>query len=152
MKGVGDKVRIQGGWKDGRSATKGRGVEDERRQHFRGGKPRGTGKEGETMRNGRLATVYGVGVEESNRRLRMVGVSHRAKRSKVARVSRGNIEQRVRRRGRGADKQRREREGRQLEVGLGTVRGKRIARGLPVNGQRTRSNGKTARVLNKKRG
>jgi len=52
---------------------------------------------------------------------------------------------------RGSDRKRKENEARERERKRGTVRGMKIRRGLPVRGQRTSTNGMTARKLNGKR-
>lgn len=51
-----------------------------------------------------------------------------------------------------SDRRRKEFETRQRHLKLGTYRGIQRRRGLPVRGQRTSTNGKTARRLNKQRG
>lgn len=51
-----------------------------------------------------------------------------------------------------SDRRRKEYEGVNRHLKLGTVRGINIRRGLPVRGQRTSTNGMTARRLNKNRG
>lgn len=52
----------------------------------------------------------------------------------------------------GPDRQRREDQQIQRHLKLGTVRGMKRRRGLPVRGQRTSTNARTARRLNKQRG
>lgn len=52
----------------------------------------------------------------------------------------------------GPDRQRLEDDRIQRHLKLGTVRGMKRRRGLPVRGQRTSTNGRTARRLNKQRG
>jgi ribosomal protein S13 len=51
----------------------------------------------------------------------------------------------------GPERKRTEKEARKREQVRGTVRGIKRKRGLPVRGQRTSTNGKTARRLNAKR-
>jgi small subunit ribosomal protein S13 len=51
-----------------------------------------------------------------------------------------------------AERRRMEFESIQRHLKLGTVRGMNLRRGLPVRGQRTSTNGRTARRLNKQRG
>jgi ribosomal protein S13 len=101
--------------------------------------------------------VYGCGRKRAKRRARLGGVSERARRGLVGEEVRVDRENRLRQERKeerviGAERQRKENEGRQIERKMGTVRGKRIARGLPVRGQRTSTNGKTARKRNRKRG
>lgn len=52
----------------------------------------------------------------------------------------------------GSDRRRVEFDARSRHLKLGTVRGMNLRRGLPVRGQRTSTNGMTARRLNKQRG
>jgi small subunit ribosomal protein S13 len=52
----------------------------------------------------------------------------------------------------GPDRRRREYESISRHIKLGTVRGMKMRRGLPVRGQRTSTNGMTARKLNGQRG
>lgn len=52
----------------------------------------------------------------------------------------------------GSDRRRVEFDARSRDLKLGTVRGMNLRRGLPVRGQRTSTNGMTARRLNKQRG
>jgi ribosomal protein S13 len=124
-------------------------------QHFVRGKPLKPHRKSEKAR--RLG-VYGCGEVTGKRRCRWFGVSERAsvgKRSGAAvvlleRAMKGSS---ARSSGlRGPDRKRKERESRQGEYGRGTVRAWKIKRSLPVRGQRTSTNGKTARRLNGKRG
>lgn len=125
---------------------------------FRRGKPRDVGR---GIAKARERGVYGCGRERAKRRARLEGVSERARRGQVGEEVIVERESRLRQdskgngglKGRvmGAERQRKENEGRQRERKRGTVRGKRRARGLPVRGQRTSTNGKTARKRNRKR-
>jgi ribosomal protein S13 len=121
---------------------------------FRRGKPRDSGR---GIMKARERGVYGCGRKRAKRRGRLEGVSERARRGRVGEGVRVDRESRLRQerkeeRVMGGERQRKENEGRERERKRGTVRGKRIARGLPVRGQRTGTNGKTARKRNRKRG
>lgn len=118
-------------------------------RHFMRGKPLKPERE---VKKARVAGVYGCGKRMAQVRCRSYGVSGRAviggMRNVVARM-----ERRVKRKMlMGPDRKRKETEAIQKEYVRGTVRGMKRKRGLPVRGQRTSTNGKTARRLNRKRG
>lgn len=136
-------VRENGGWN-----RKEKGVNRDRR-HFVRGKPLKGARE---AKRGRKRGVYGCGVRLAKVRCRSFGVSERAKLGKrVGRVMRGMDRTIKRKRVMGSERKRRERESIQREYVRATVRGRKIKRGLPVRGQHTSTNGKTARRLNAKR-
>lgn len=99
-----------------------------------------------------LRKVYGVGrgkaseVRKACGRRKGVKVGNREKEEIQVRENwrRENVEC-------GSDRRRKEYESRNRHMKLGTVRGINRRRGLPVRGQRTSTNGKTARRLNGKR-
>jgi small subunit ribosomal protein S13 len=135
--------RESGGWE-----TKEKGVDRDRR-HFLRGKPLKGARE---AKRGRKRGVYGCGVHLAKMRCRSQGVSERAKLGKrVGAVMRGIDRIRKKKRVMGPERKRRERESIQREYVRATVRGIKRKRGLPVRGQHTSTNGKTARRLNGKR-
>lgn len=122
---------------------KGRGTE----KHYIWGKP----MEGKRpLEKSRRVGVYGCGWTWSKRCGRWVGRSGRAKMElREAEVVSG-MEAALA--GRGPTRKRKETAARQREAMLITVRSWKMKRGVPVRGQRTSTNGKTARRLNGKRG
>ena len=130
-----------------------------REQKGRHRQPVGKFIRGKPLEGGRVITkarergVYGCGRKRAKRRCRIEGVSERAVRGRVGEERRVGMEKWSKgKRVMGSERQRMENERRQRERKRGTVRGKRRARGLPVRGQRTSTNGKTARKRNRKRG
>lgn len=117
---------------------------------FRRGKP----LEGDrVLGKARVHGVYGGSWRRARNRCRWVGVSEHAVVASVSVDRRGMMDQRRKHKSRGRvgyERQRREQEAKQRERKRGTVRGKRRARGLPVRGQQTSTNGKTARRLNRR--
>lgn len=107
------------------------------------------------LRVGRARVLYGCGREKAKRRCRGQGRSRRTEGGKVP----GRVVGRrgVRRKagkgvisaGTGAERKRREAGWRKRR--RNTVRGSKMRRGLPVRGQRTSTNGKTAKRLNIRR-
>lgn len=100
-----------------------------------------------------LNKLYGVGRKKAQEVCQACG------RSPIVKVgNRENEHVRVMERWRmenvlcGADRRRKEYESVNRHLKLGTVRGMNIRRGLPVRGQRTSTNGMTARKLNGQRG
>jgi len=117
--------------------------------HYVRGVPRRPGRRVEKA----LRTVYGLGRVQAKAVCEACG--------RRPRVSVGNLEtsqvqliEAWRRENLvcGADRRRVEVEAIQRHLKLGTVRGMNLRRGLPVRGQRTSTNGMTARRLNKQRG
>ena len=98
--------------------------------------------------------VYGCGKTRAKYRCRVEGVSDRAIMDRVDDERVVTIEKRTKqlKMNMGSARLRFETEKRQREIKTGTIRGKKISRGLPVRGQRTVTNGKTARKRNGKRG
>lgn len=116
-------------------------------KHYIWGKP----MEGKRpLEKSRREGVYGCGWMWSKRCARWVGRSGRAKMElREAEVVAG-MEAALA--GRGPSRKRKETAARQREAMLSTVRSWKMKRGVPVRGQRTSTNGKTARRLNGKRG
>lgn len=149
-KGRKEKVRKAGGWKvrKGEKLRKGKGKVGTNR-HFVRGKPLKGNRE---VTKGREAGVYGCGKRRAKERCRSFGVSERAKLGKMRGVALGRMERTMKSKMlMGPERKRKEREAIQKEYVRGTVRGRKMKRGLPVRGQRTSTNGKTARRLNGKR-
>ena len=145
--GRGRKVRKAGGWKKGEQ--KGRKGKEGGNRHFVRGKPLKGNRE---VKKAREAGVYGCGKERAKERCRSFGVSERAVLGKMRGVALGGMERTMKRKMvMGPERKRKEREAIQKEYVRGTVRGRKMKRGLPVRGQRTATNGKTARRLNGKR-
>lgn len=101
---------------------------------------------------GRQRGVYGCGKGRASARCRSFGVSERAVLGKRRGMPRMRME-RIRKTKMvvGPERKRKEKEAINKEYVRGTVRGRKMKRGLPVRGQRTATNGKTARKLNGKR-
>lgn len=118
------------------------------RRHFVRGKPL---KGDRQVKKARVVGVYGCGKRRSKVRCRSFGVSERAVIGGRGNVV-GGMERRIKRKiVMGPDRKRKVTEAIQKEFVRGTVRGMKMKRGLPVRGQRTSTNGKTARRLNRKR-
>lgn len=120
-----------------------------RNRHFLRGKPQKGTRE---VKKAREVGVYGCGKGMAKERCRAYGVSERAVIGKRRGVAVRRIE-RIRKTKKvvGQERKRKEREAIGKEYVRGTVRGRKMKRGLPVRGQRTSTNGKTARKLNGKR-
>jgi small subunit ribosomal protein S13 len=100
-----------------------------------------------------LQKVYGVGRVKAVEVCRACGIRPKVKVGNmkveyVQLVERWRMENRVC----GSDRRRIEHESIQRHMNFGTVRGTNLRRGLPVRGQRTSTNGITARKLNGLRG
>jgi small subunit ribosomal protein S13 len=119
------------------------------RRHFAIGKPLPAGEE---AKKGRSMGIYGCGVPRATRRCRIFAVNERARIGKLSVRVMSGIERKMKyRMVIGPERKRREKAARKVEQVRGTVRGMKMKRGLPVRGQRTSTNGKTARRLNAKR-
>lgn len=101
------------------------------------------------LEKSRMANVYGCGWMWSKRCARWVGRSGRAKIGMLEPEVVSGMEAALA--GRGPSRKRKETLARQREGMLRTVRSWKMKRGVPVRGQRTSTNGKTARRLNGKR-
>ena len=110
------------------------------------------------MRPGRsrekgLRNLYGVGKEKAKEIRKACGVSGFVRVGNRKPYQTQLIEAWVSENVRcSSDRRRREDRSLQRHLKLGTVRGMNRRRGLPVRGQRTSTNGMTARRLNKNRG
>ena len=143
-RGRGKETRGRGGWKGVLKEKKAKG-----RRHFRRGKPL---KGNRTVKKARKNGVYGCGETRAKKRSRMYSLSERARIGNRRGGVVIRIERRIKKkRRRGPERKRQETEAIQKEYVRGTVRGRKMKRGLPVRGQRTSTNGKTARRLNRKR-
>jgi small subunit ribosomal protein S13 len=140
--------RARGDWQSSRW-HKVEARQNHRRRHFVRGKPLQAGEE---ANKGRSGGIYGCGASRATERCRSFSVSERARVGKrsagvmvaIERTMKHSIVM-------GPERKRKEREARKREQVRGTVRGRKMKRGLPVRGQRTCTNGKTARRLNSKR-
>jgi ribosomal protein S13 len=138
--------RVQGEW---RAAPKLTEVGGRQRTHFARGKPLSSQKQ---LKKGRRIGVYGCAGYRATYRCRSCGVSERAIVGKRAGKVLGVMERTMKKtRERGPERKRKEKIARHREQVRGTVRGGKRKRGLPVRGQRTSTNGKTAKRLNAKR-
>lgn len=138
--------RDLGGWERRKEAgLKGKG----RNRHFLRGKPLKGALE---AKKGRQRGVYGCGKGRAAVRCRSFGVSERAVLGKRRGIALMRMERmRKTKMVVGPERKRKEKEAITKEYVRGTVRGRKMKRGLPVRGQRTATNGKTARKLNGKR-
>lgn len=117
--------------------------------HYVRGVPRRAGRTLEKARR----KVYGVGRGKAREICRACGRRPRVRvgnlETEQVQLREGWMMENVRG---SSDRRRVEHEAVQRHLKLGTVRGMNLRRGLPVRGQRTSTNGMTARKLNKTRG
>lgn len=138
------KLRSKQGVGSGDPSQKGRKV-----LHYVRGQPRRPQRK---VEKALTRSVYGCGREKAKEVCRACGLRESVE---VGSLEGGQVqlmeqwmkENRVR----GADRRRKENEAIQRQRQVGTVRGMKIRRGLPVRGQRTSTNGITARKLNRSR-
>jgi small subunit ribosomal protein S13 len=99
-----------------------------------------------------LKNVYGINTASIDTRLSLTGLLHATKVYKLKRDDLRSIEKMLNERYLvGPDLRREEYENIQRHRKIGTYKGVRIRAGLPVRGQRTSTNAKTAAKLNKQR-
>lgn len=117
--------------------------------YYRRGKARST--KGKTQKV-RVKARYGCGEKVAQKVCQAGGVMGHRERGRRKRKERGRREEwRKSNSRRGVERKRKEREARQKQTKRGTVRGRKRKMGLPVRGQRTSTNAKTARKRNGQR-
>lgn len=143
------KKRIEVGLM-GEKKRRGRQKKRRRREpKYRRGKPRKGERE---RKKAREKGLYGCGKKRAKE---VCGAGGRRGKTKVGRVKKGTRRRREKWRREkkevGTERKKKEEERRKKKRKRGTVRGVKRRRGLPVRGQRTQTNGKTARKLNGRR-
>lgn len=137
----------------GRKGRRNRKTAPKRRKHHYPHYIRGVPRRAGRTREKGLREIYGVGKEKASEVRKATGVSPFVRVGNLKPYQVQLIEAWVSENLRcSSDRRRREDRSLQRHLKLGTVRGMNMRRGLPVRGQRTSTNGMTARRLNKQRG